>query len=206
MEQLLVSERRRADSYKTLAECYHLPDEELVTTLRGFAERWEVLANEIIQSVPARGGMDALKIDYSRLFVGPYELLAPPYGSVYLEGNRLMGESTADVGGLYGQEGLHVSLKDAPDHICIELEFMYFLILKGIEAIQDTDREAACSYRQKQKAFLNTHLGAWVSAFADRVRANAQTDFYSTLGRLTGSFVQKDLVQLRESAREPEEM
>ena len=28
---------------------------------------------------------EALKVDFARLFVGPYKLLAAPYGSVYLE-------------------------------------------------------------------------------------------------------------------------
>ncbi|MHC4592272.1 MAG: TorD/DmsD family molecular chaperone [Planctomycetota bacterium] len=206
MQQLLVSEGRRADSYETLAECYHLPDDELVMTLRDAARRSDVLAGEIIRSLPALGSTDALKVDYSRLFVGPYELLAPPYGSVYLEDNQLMGESTADAGGLYGQEDLHVSLKEAPDHICVELEFMRFLILKGIEAIQNGDRERARSYRHKQRSFLNVHLGAWVADFAERIRANAQTDFYRTLGHLTGTFVRGDLKHLCDGDEEPQEL
>ena len=64
--------------------------------------------------------LEAFKVEFSRLFVGPYEMLAAPYGSVYLEdGRRMMGDSTLDVKNRYREAGLNTAktFKDAPDHI-----------------------------------------------------------------------------------------
>ena len=88
--------RSRALLYKILSECFYPPEAE------------------------------SLKSDFSRLFIGPFKLLAPPYGSIYLDGNScLMGASTMEVRQLYRNEGLNPVIKEAPDHIAIELEFMY---------------------------------------------------------------------------------
>ncbi|MFP4481041.1 MAG: molecular chaperone, partial [Desulfohalobiaceae bacterium] len=50
-----------------------------------------------------------LRVDHAKLFVGPYQLAAPPFGSVYLEQRQtLMGESTQMVKELYRQAGLEM--------------------------------------------------------------------------------------------------
>ena len=158
------------------------------------------LYSESARNIPGISGLESLKIDYSKLFVGPYGLLAPPYGSVYLEDTRrVMGNSTMDVRNTYREEGLDIGLKEAPDHITIELEFMYFLIHKEVEAIRISDSVTAAGYLKKQRVFLETHLGAWVSEFANNVEANAQTSFYKNLARLTKSFVEEDLESLSDN-------
>ena len=194
MNEFLPQEEFRRDSYKLLSECYYLPDEKLIKILNGLEKSQGELYLEIVKTIPGISDIESLKIDYSRLFVGPYGLLAPPYGSMYLEDTRrVMGNSTMDVRNKYEEEGLDISLKEAPDHIAIELEFMYFLIFKEIETIKNSDPENTASYLKKQKVFLETHLGMWVSEFADNVEANAQTEFYKNLAQLTKSFIKKDL-------------
>ncbi len=201
MKELLPHEEYRRDSYKLLSECYYLPDEKLIKILNGLEKSRGELYLEIARNTPGISELESLKIDYSKLFVGPYGLLAPPYGSVYLEDtSRVMGNSTMDVRNNYKEEGLDIGLKEAPDHIAIELEFMYFFIFKEIEAIRNSDSVSAPSYLKKQKVFLETHLGIWVSEFADNVEANAQTEFYKNLARLTKSFVTKDLKSLSDNS------
>jgi TorA maturation chaperone TorD len=198
MKELLPVEEYRADSYKLLSECYYLPDQRLMGMLRGSGKSCCGLYSEIAVGIPV--DVESLRIDYSELFVGPYRLLAPPYGSVYLEGTRrVMGNSTVDVRNKYREEGLDIALKEAPDHIAIELEFMYFLIFKEVEAIRNCDSASAASYLKKQKVFLEAHLGIWVPEFADTVEANGQTEFYRNLARLTNSFVKKDLERLSDN-------
>ena len=102
----------------------------------------------------------ALKVDFAKLFVGPYQLMAAPYGSVYLDdGRTLMGDSTFDVKNRYREEGLDTAkdFKDAPDHITAELEFMYYLVFKEIEAFSDSDIETVIGFIQKQKCFLESY-------------------------------------------------
>ena len=104
----------------------------------------------------AHEGIEELTIDHARLFVGPFALLAPPYGSVYLEGERrLMGDSTLAVGECYREVGLEVAagFNGTPDHIAAELEFMHFLVIKELDALTGGELERAQHFRQKQKTF-----------------------------------------------------
>ncbi len=201
MQELLSHEECRRDSYKLLAECYYLPDEKLIEMLSGLDRSWGGLYWEITESIPQLSDVESLGIDYSRLFVGPYRLLAPPYGSVYLEDpRRLMTDSTLDARNKYREEGLDISLQEAPDHIAMELEFMYFLVFREVEGIRNSDSGSVARYLEKQRAFLETHLGMWVSRFTDDVEANAQTEFYKNLARITRSFVKKDQRSLSDTS------
>ncbi len=187
----------RRDSYKLLSDCYYLPDEGLIENLSGLDTKMGEVFSDIARHCPRKSDIDSLAVDYSKLFVGPYGLLAPPYGSVYLEDeSRVMGNSTVDVKKRYTEEGLDIGLKEAPDHVAIELEFMYFLIHKEIEAFNNNDFDGIVRYQGKQRAFLETHLGEWISDFADKAEANAQAEFYRILAQVTRAFVKKDLKSL----------
>jgi TorA maturation chaperone TorD len=151
---------------------------------------------ELSSCVPPLAELESLKIDFAGLFVGPYKLLAPPYGSVYLEDGKLIGDSTIDVRTWYEKEGLDIVIKDAPDHITMELEFMYYLITKQIEAIKDSNLQDVQFYLQKQSSFLQVHLARWLPGFAENVQQNAQAAFYVQLSTETNNFVQKDMQML----------
>ncbi len=192
MQELLNKVCQRADSYKLLSECYYLPDEELIQKVADLAQTNQFFA-ELSRCVPSGLELESLKIDYTRLFVGPFKVLAPPYGSVYLEDGRIMGGSTIDVRNWYEKEGLDIVIKDAPDHIAMELEFMYYLIAKQTQATNEGNLQDIQLYQQKQKSFLCSHLARWLPGFTENVQKNAQTEFYRELARLTEIFVQKDL-------------
>jgi TorA maturation chaperone TorD len=206
---LLKYETARSGAYKGLAGCYHVPNNGLHNALVELEYHLGTLGSEAATHITlmrsewlGRGDeIDDLCVDFARLFVGPYTLLAPPYGSVYLDGERkVMGDSTMDVRMRYGEVGLEVAahFKEAPDHIAAELEFMYFLILKEAEAISHSDFEQALDFLKKQQEFLSLQ----VSEFADRVERNAETQFYKQLARTTKVFVSKDLLEnLAESMR-----
>ena len=197
MEKLLSRKRVRADSYKLLSDCYYLPNKGLIDRLKGLDESASGLAKNIKDIASSSDKLELLEIDFSRLFVGPFELLAPPYGSLYLENNRtIMGDSTMDVKKWYSEEGLKINLKEVPDHIAIELEFMYFLICKELERAESGAKQASSDYRGKEKLFLEDHLGRWVGAFADKIVKNAETAFYKKLAYLTKEFIEEDLKRL----------
>ena len=192
MQETLNKVCQRADSYKFLSGCYYLPDEELIQNVADIAQTNQFFA-ELCNCILSGFELESLKIDYTQLFVGPFKLLAPPYGSVYFEDGRIMGESTIDVRNWYEKEGLDVIIKDAPDHIAMELEFMYYLIARQTQATNEENLQDIQIYQQKQKAFLYVHLARWLPKFAEKVQKNAQTEFYKKLARLTEIFVQKDL-------------
>jgi putative dimethyl sulfoxide reductase chaperone len=199
IDDLIIHESARRDIYQGLAQCYYLPDGNIAKVLEkmelhlGLIGSGALIHITLMRSQLQSSGIpDKLKIDFSRLFVGPYTLPAPPYGSVYLEGERkIMGESTIDALRHYSDAGLDISteFKDAPDHIAAELEFMYYLVFKQIEAIRDTDRDSLSANLGRQRAFLQIHLGAWVEAFAKNVELHSETDFYRSLACATKTFI-----------------
>jgi len=106
----------RGNTYKLLAECYQRPDGELVETVKAEARSGRVDPRfaEVRDSLPE--DVESLKVDYGKLFAGPFEVHAPPYGSVYLEGERrVMGESTRDAARLYREAGVDIDFEEPPD-------------------------------------------------------------------------------------------
>jgi len=206
VERFLRRELNRKDAYQLLSACYYLPEEDAFGKLVQLEEAMGsdyAQAAEHVTNMKEETDIEQLIIDFSRLFVGPFKLLAPPYGSVYLEGGRrIMGNSTLDAHNRYREAGLDISgdLKEVPDHITIELEFMYYLVLKEIEAIGNSDLETAMDFLNKQKGFLEDHLGAWVAELAHAIRDQAETGFYRNLARATVSFVEKDFHHIVKTA------
>ncbi|MHC4882436.1 MAG: TorD/DmsD family molecular chaperone [Planctomycetota bacterium] len=190
MQDTLTKARQRAATYKLLSECYYLPDNALIQKVVDAVQVTPIFS-ELCPCIPSY--LEPLKIDFTRLFIGPFKVLAPPYGSVYLEDGRMMGESTIDVRNWYEKDGLDVVLNDAPDHIAMELEYGYYLVVKQIQATNERNLQDFQHYQQKQKMFLCSHLARWLPRFAKNVQENAQTEFYRKLAQLTEMFVQKDL-------------
>lgn len=193
----LSYEEYRRDVYKLLSDCYHLPDEQLLENLNSLdINRGQILLN-LAEHRPDTSDIDSLIVDYSRLFVGPYQILALPYGSMYMEDkSRIMGDSSIEVKKMYAEEGLDICLKEVPDHIALELEFMYYLVFRQTQAIRMAEYGMAAGYRNKQKVFLETHLGQWVFEFTRNMAEHAQTGFYKNLAEITNSFIRIELENL----------
>jgi len=202
-EDFLAHEQSRMEAYRLLADSFHLPNENLKekmvllsNTLSMVCGEAAAYVHQMIKNLERSEDLECLKVDYARLFVGPYTLSAPPYGSVYLEGERLvMGDSTLDAQKRYRNAGLDIAkdFKEAPDHIAVELEFMHFLIFKEIEAATHSNIEAFANCLKKQQSFLEDHLGDWQSEFTDTVIANSDTEFYKALAKSTKIFIGQDL-------------
>jgi TorA maturation chaperone TorD len=202
VEIFMRHEAIRSEIYRLLAHCYYPPDESLSGTIMDLDKKLGQADTKTRQKMNWSGkkilkaeSIEELKVEHARLFIGPYSLLAPPYGSVYLESERkIMGNSTMDVINRYRQTGLIVAedFKDAPDHIAAELEFMHFLIFKAMEAANQGDVNGIVTGLLNQQSFLEQHLGAWVDEFAGNVVENAKTPFYRNLARATEVFIKDD--------------
>lgn len=135
---------------------------------------------------------DKLLLDYTRLFLGPNHIIAKPYGSVWLEGqNSVMGDSTMAALKLYEEGGFDMSeeFREVPDHIAVELEFLYLLIYRENEAQRNGEPGALREKAALRKRFLDVHLGRWIGPFTSAMTAGAQTSYYRRLAALTSRFV-----------------
>ena len=201
-KNMLNQEASRMKAFRLLSDCYFIPEPGLSEKLENLESSMAEVCETAVESVQimrnefkAGDRLESIRVDFAKLFVGPFKLLAAPYGSVYLDGKRkMMGNSTQDVRSRYREAGLDTSknFKDAPDHISAELEFMYYLIFKEIEAFADSDTETAMGFIQKQKSFLENHLLAWVPKFATSIVENAESPFYPNLAQATESFLQEN--------------
>jgi len=189
----------RADCYKLLAVCFYQPEKELFAAEKVF-ENLSGLLQEVspeaqTHSIKMRALFEKtddqdLAVDYAALFVGPFELAAPPYGSVYLEDSRqVMGQTTIDTMESYREAGLTVDIKEPADHIAIELEFMHYLILSEVEAKTNGDDRTLRSMHEIRNAFLKNFLGKWVSDFCDAIKKGTNDGYYSSLADCLRTFI-----------------
>ena len=205
-QNIVSQETARQDIYKSLANFYRLPEESILTNLDTLSEQLSNLNSEAASYISCMQteldqncDLEMLRIEYTRLFIGPYSLPAAPYGSVYTENERkVMGDSSMDAKKRYQSFGLDISnsIKEVPDHIAVELEFMFFLIYKEIESIKANDPEQAQEILYHQKSFLNDHLNMWVPDFTDCVIEHTGTEFYRNLAKATRVFVAEEIEYL----------
>ncbi len=144
---------------------------------------------------PARLG--ALEWDFNRLFVGPGEMLAPPWESVHRSKTKLtFQEPTLQVRETYQRFGVQAPTihREPDDHLGLELAFVATLsdLAAGAAARDDTAQLATCF--RTQKDFLQDHLLAWAPACLVLVEKHAETDYYRGAAHLA-------LGSLSESAR-----
>lgn len=202
MDDFVANEIARGWAYKLLADCYQRPDDETVEKITALTDVLKTICAigasytaSLATGLQKNFALDHIKVDYARLFLGPFTMPAAPYGSVYLDGKRqLMGDSTLDVLGRYRRAGLKIAsdFSDPPDHIAVELEFMSYLIFKAIESSGNSDTAKMVDFFETQKYFLEDHLGAWIFEFVDAVVKNAQTAFYLNLAKATAAFLKSD--------------
>jgi TorA maturation chaperone TorD len=171
------SEERLFDSMLTAAGAIH-PD---------LAECARRLGAEFLAQ-----DMETLLVDYTAVFIGPAQPRAMPYASFWLTDDQSMRhEATMAVLDFYEQGGFDVSdeLHELPDHIAVELEFLYLLIFAQNQAQQGGNADELATARALHRRFVAEHLNAWLGDFAAAVKVGAGTAFYRELAELTGKFV-----------------
>lgn len=187
----------REDLSRCLAACYYEPDadfteDRLFESMLEAARRIDPqLADSArkLGSAFAAENLEALSADYTRLFLDPVRPLAGAHGSFWLGE-----ETTLALLELYGEAGFEFEEdSDAPpDHITLELEFLYVLTLKQNEARVAGYDEVVAAWELLRGMLLREHLGAWIGRFAAAVKSGAQTAFYRELADLTERFVRME--------------
>lgn len=198
-----MEERIRADSYRFLSACFCLPKRELFSQENLFQNLTHALTRTcagaaVFSSEMEKAFLEAdeeeLMVEYAKLFVGPFELKAPPYGSIYLDGERrVMGNSTMEVIKLYQEAGLVMDkdFKELPDHIAVELEFMYYLIYKEMEALEKLEKDKALALGEIRNHFFNRFFSPWIPPFCEKIKETTDNHFYIALADCLSAFVSK---------------
>lgn len=201
----------REDIYRLLAACYYSPTQALVEEdccgslalllqeIAPEAARYAAEAATLLNS----STIEAQLIEHTRLFLGPFKLVAAPYGSVWLDEHKtVMGDSTQKVATFYYTCGLHLAddFHELPDHFAVELEFNSYLAFKQREARQSKDSGELVRLQSLQREFLNTFMLPWLTPFTEAIINDGEAPFYVALARCTAAFVTADAAALNEAA------
>ena len=188
------------DLCRFLSACYYEPgvefaEEKLFESMRVAATRLNPdLAEHARRLGAAFASQDlqTLLVDYTRLFLGPIQALAQPYESAWLGGPEPTEENPPPaVVDLYREGGFDIDdeFMELPDHVAVELEFLYLLTFNANRASRDGQLEAMAATERLKQRFLGEHLGVWIAPFAAAVQAGAETSFYRELAAFTERFV-----------------
>lgn len=148
--------------------------------------------------------LEMLKSDYTRLFVGPGKLPAPPWESVYVSGEDLLFQpSTLQVRDAYRRAGYQATgyPHEADDHLATELGFMEALAKDSQMTYDAGDSEKLRLLLSRQTMFLAQHLNVWLPQFVERL-LNAETpkfgEFYPRFAVLARELCAADAAALVE--------
>lgn len=193
----------REDLCRYLAACYYEPtadfnEERLFDSMFAaasaidpdLAERARKLGETFSAQDP-----QALLVDYTALFIGPSQPRAMPYASFWLTDDQsLRHEATMAVLDFYEQGGFAVSdeFRELPDHVAVELEFLYLLLGAQNQARLEGDADRLAFADALRRSFVEQHLAAWIGGFSAAVGAGAETRFYLELAEFTVRFVRAE--------------
>ncbi|WP_059170769.1 molecular chaperone [Bacillus sp. FJAT-27445] len=136
--------------------------------------------------------------EYSRLFIGPGTLPAPPWESFYTSREQMLfDESAFAVRQQYHSVGLKFAKEnnEPDDHLVLELEFMIRLIEKGIGARDSTVLNRCL---KKELYFLKQHLGKWIGKFGKALANSTSSKLYKGAALLAADFIAQDIECLNE--------
>ncbi|WIT11980.1 molecular chaperone TorD family protein [Paucibacter sediminis] len=189
----------REDLCRFISACYYEPmpafaEERLFESMLNAAQ---CLDPELAASACRLGEAFAacelqdLLVDYARLFLGPMQALAPPYGSRWAcDASQAAEARTAALMALYDEGGFDIdeACRELPDHVAIQMEFLYLLNYAQNQARREHDLDGLAAAQALQRRFLAEQLGGWVGPFTAAIGSKAETAFYRELGAFTAGF------------------
>ncbi len=133
--------------------------------------------------------IELVELEFTRLFIGPNKLPAPPYESVYCgEERMLMTEDTMIVRNFYAEAGLEVKEFniEVDDHIEFELEFICYLLHKSIN---DPNADERTKAEELYQLFFSTRFAKWVPLHCDDVIKSSKSKLCTGIAIILKEFV-----------------
>jgi TorA maturation chaperone TorD len=187
---------RRAQVYRFLSDAFLYPNENWcddLPLLRAILYDLECFPADLpIQPVT----LASLQADYRRTFgVAGSLCYETEYGLPHEYGQS---QELADINGFYRAFGFTIGgqVRERPDHVAVELEFMSILALKEAYTANNGPVEHFEVCLDAERTFLGDHLGRWIDLFAQSVALNAGGGPYQALARFCTLFVSADAARL----------
>ena len=193
------------------------PDEELLNILtdehtgeafallseeeKDIMDRTAAFLKEIREEKQNPAFLEEAKDEYTRLFIGPVSLVAPPWESVYGQKDAMLfQESTLEVRNTYRQFGLLPEgyPRVADDSLALELHFMALLAQRGLDAFYAGKNEDLAADLNGSADFLKKHLLVWVPKFLERMKGAKSNILYPQMCLVLDEFLRKDAGTVQE--------
>jgi TorA maturation chaperone TorD len=145
--------------------------------------------------------LDDLKSEYTRLFIGPDNLEAPPWESMHTSALRsLFQEVTLEVRNCYRAQGFLPAEypRVADDHIALEFAFLAQLGSRAQMAYASADIETTRAALTASQQFLEDHLLVWLPKYVLALESAEKIDFYPVMAGFSLEFSKADKAALEE--------
>jgi TorA maturation chaperone TorD len=206
---LATAAERRGLAWRRLAEAFYGPDQAFTGALLAgrieadlrLATSWLDSDRELFDpsldalhrfveaqaEAPSSTLHRVLEVEHARLFVGPGEVPAPPYESVWCDvdpdsGRHVFGgPSTASVAAAYREHGLvpEPGHHDLPDHVATEMELCCYLCEQEAKAWRSDEPRRAKTLRAAEQGFVTAHLARFAPELCAAVRTAAPESCYA---------------------------
>lgn len=139
--------------------------------------------------------IDHLKSEYTRLFIGPARLPAPPWESAYRGEDRLLLQSsTLEIRELYRSLGVIPSHYPtvADDHVSLELAFLHHAAQRAQVLLMKDEKAVSPALAFSISAMvriIDGHLLAWMPAFSHDLTNDDPRGYYAVSARLLLRFL-----------------
>jgi len=154
----------------------------------------------------SRKKCESLHWDYTRMFIGPGKIPAPPWESIYRDADHLyFSQETQEVRNAYRKYNLLPKDfgHEPDDHLGLELDFLHKLCEMAWEKAKSADETGLVEILNDQKAFLDEHLLKWVPDWTRDVVKSAETDFYKGMAQLLEAYLNLDREMIEELLEAP---
>lgn len=168
---------------------------DLFPNFTAWAKRKELSREELVNQY--------YNVDFANLFL----MHLVPYESFYTRDDQMIESGGQNpVHDLYSTFDFFVEMGKArvvsPDHIGVELEFMYMLSDAALKAFEADDKDGLCELVQVQRGFLKEHLLEWAPMFLINVKRESRTPLYHDGAELTLEFILSDFEYLTQMLTE----
>jgi DMSO reductase family type II enzyme chaperone len=191
----------RSRMYQLLGATFAFPDEDFFAAIHDgtFATTLGEMCRGLPYDLSTLVGSDLAAADtpyadfeseYIRLFdVGPAGPPCPLHGGVYI-GDRM--KVMEDATRFYNFFHLRLSsqMRELPDHVTTELEFLHYLTFREAEACQHG--LDVSSLLRAERDFLARHLCKWMPKLQLRLAKQTTLPFFPALVRFAAAFLAAD--------------
>jgi DMSO reductase family type II enzyme chaperone len=183
---------RRAQVYRFLTDAFLYPRENWLDDLPLVAEILRGLNGPSLDFELWSLDLNALQAEHRRVFgLTGSQCYETECG---LPHEFRQSQEMADIAGFYRAFGFNIGgkVRERPDHISAELEFMHILTLKEAYAAEKGVAERVEICVEAQRKFLQEHLGQWLGLLAESLARSAEEGPYLSLARFAAAFVEAD--------------